>query len=261
MLPRINIARTDHADYMLFSTGDAISAVLCRTGDWDALTKQIALIFCADIEAPLIVDVGANLGAFSIPIAKTIAPVGGTVYAYEPQRIVFYQLCGNAFLNRLDNLHVFNAAVGDAEGWVDIPEVDYQATTNVGGFTLDGALRQRDNLVQYLSSVQKVRMERLDAVAFPKPPTLLKIDVEGLELDVLKGAKRLIAQAHPPILLEAWTLDTFAERRETLLAHLRELGYDLFLIQDEIIAQHPSHPRQFQITLGENSVLQLRRLR
>lgn len=261
MLPRINIARTEHADYMLFSTGDAISAIICRDGDWDVVTKQIALIFCADIPAPLIVDVGANLGAFSVPIAKAIAPAGGKVYAYEPQRIVFYQLCGNAFLNRLDNLHVFNNAVGDGEGWIDIPELDYQATANVGGFTLDGTLRGRDSLVRYLDSSHKVRLERLDAVDFPKPPTLLKIDVEGLELDVLRGARRCIEDGHPPILLEAWTLEAFAARREELIAYLRQIGYGLFLINDEIIAQHPDHPRQFEISLADNSVLQVRRLR
>ena len=96
---------------------------------------------------------------------------------------------------------------------------------------------------------------------FPKPPTLLKIDVEGLELDVLRGARRCIEDGHPPILLEAWTLEAFAARREELIAYLRQIGYGLFLINDEIIAQHPDHPRQFEISLADNSVLQVRRLR
>ena len=57
--------------------------------------------------APLVLDIGANLGAYAIPVAKKIASARGVVYAYEPQRIVYYQLCGNIFLNSLDNVHAF----------------------------------------------------------------------------------------------------------------------------------------------------------
>src|SRR4029077_11690267 len=99
MLPRVNLIRTDDTDYLMFSTGDAISATVYKNGFWAKLITDISLTFCGDIDAPFVLDIGANLGSYALPIAQKIAAMHGTVFAYEPQRIVFYQLCGNVFLN------------------------------------------------------------------------------------------------------------------------------------------------------------------
>jgi FkbM family methyltransferase len=258
MLPRVNMVRTDETDYLLFSTQDAISRTIHSNGYWAKLLIDIGWTFCSGLEAPLVLDIGANLGAYSIPLAQKLAPSGGVVYAYEPQRIIYYQLCGNIFLNRMDNIHAFNCAVGSAPEKVDIPDLDYKDTQNIGGFTLSEIGKLNNLQIKPVGGNNKVDLITLDEAELPKCPSLIKIDVEGFELEVIKGAKNLIAKsAFPPILLEAWTEDWFAEQRKALLDQLQDYGYGYFLIGDEVIAQHPAHPRQFTFSVDSNSALQM----
>lgn len=264
MLPRVNLVRADAADYLLFSTADAISRTIYSTGTWASPMLTISHMFLQDIPAPLVLDIGANLGAYAVPIAKEIAGRSGTVYCYEPQRIVYYQLCGNTVLNRLDNLHAFNMAIGATEGSVQIPAVDYAQSKNIGGFTLDALANQRLEPVAVTEGVSshEVPMRPLDGIQFPKTPSLIKIDVEGLELQVLRGATQLLHDSqYPPLLLEAWTLDWFKAQRQELLDFLKSLGYVWFAIGDEVIAQHPGYPRQLGFAVDDKGIIQISRLR
>ncbi len=260
MLPRVNIVRTDHTDYLLFSTVDAITKTIEANGAWAPLLIDIALTFCSGIEAPLILDVGANLGAFSIPIAQKIAAGGGAIFAFEPQRIVYYQLCGNIFLNRLDNVHAFNVAIGSAAGEIDIPDLQYANCENVGGFTLS-ELAKTVYKVEEIGGSNIVQIQCLDALKLPRAPDLIKVDVEGFELEVLKGSRHLLSDSgFPPMLLEAST-QFHVEQRHRVLQWLEEFGYGYFCIADEVIAQHPSHSRQFQFGVNEQGGLNMTRVR
>ncbi len=262
MLPRVNMVRTDETDYLLFSTQDAISRTIHANGYWAKLLLDIGITFCAGIEKPLVLDIGANLGAYAIPLAQKIAPAGGVVYAYEPQRIIYYQLCGNVFLNRLDNIHAFNCAVGSTAQEIDIPDLNYKDTQNIGGFTLSEVGKLNNTQIEALGGRNRVNVVTLDAIDLPRAPSLIKIDVEGFELEVIKGSKELLAKSmFPPILLEAWTEEWFAEQRKELLNKLTEYGYSYFLIGDEVIAQHPEHPRQFTFTADPRTGLHMVRVR
>lgn len=147
MLPRVNIVRTDEHDYLLFSTNDVISREIWEKGSWGNWENLVSRVICRNLEEPLILDIGANLGGYSIPIAKNIMPQGGRVFSFEPQRIIYYQLCGNVFLNRLDNVFTFNFAVGEEDGELNMPVIDYSRTRNIGGFSFD-EYENRQNLVQ-----------------------------------------------------------------------------------------------------------------
>jgi len=264
MLPRVNLIRTDIADYLLFSTDDAVSRTIYSAGSWASPLLTISQMFYRDMEAPLIIDIGANLGAYSIPVAKEISAVRGMVYAFEPQRIIFYQLCGNTFLNRLDNLFTFNVAIGDYDGSLQIPSIDYGKSKNIGGFSLDEKVRGILDSVSLKADEKphEVPISRLGSLSFPKSPALIKIDVEGLELQVIRGAVSFLEEhLFPPLLLEAWNLDWFKEQRQELLQYLNFLGYDYFVIQDEIIAQHPRFPRQVRFNIDAASTIQMIRVR
>jgi FkbM family methyltransferase len=264
MLPRVNVVRTDRADYLLFSTNDAISRTIYANGTWAEPLLDISRMFYSDAEAPLIIDVGANLGAYSVRVAKDIATQSGCVYSYEPQRIIYYQLCGNVFLNRLDNIYAFNMAIGEQDGSLLMPSIDYDTSANIGGFSFDQESNERLKPVG-LNSNQKsseVAVARLDSLTFPGAPALVKIDVEGLELQVLKGARGFLEEhSFPPLLLEAWTADWFSDRRQALLDFLSILGYEYFSIHDELIAQHPKFPRQIKFVVDANSTIQMIRVR
>jgi FkbM family methyltransferase len=264
MLPRVNLVRAEGADFLLFSNNDMISRAIYQTGRWLDAIANLALLLVEEVDQPLILDIGANLGGYAVPIAQKLAPSGGTVYAYEPQRIVYYQLCGNVFLNRLDNCYPVHMALGETSGQVEIPEIDYNQSSNNGAFSLivDYMSKQPSIVAASGESKQIVALRRLDDLQFPRKISLIKIDVEGLELAVLRGAPATLQNSgYPPLLLEAWTADWFVQQRRELCQFLENLGYQLFFFGDEILAQHPSYPLRYEFTMDKPGVLTAKRLK
>lgn len=245
MLPRINLIDCKEARYMLFNTSDAISNVLYKSGQWEEYLLAISRVIIDGNEAPIVFDIGANLGAYSIPLAKSIQSRGGMVYGYEPQRIIYYQLCGNIILNRLDNYEALNFAIGEEVGFIDIPSIDYENNHNIGAFSLSNDFRKGLDVEKYCNYNKSIstRMITLDSVQLSKAPALIKIDVEGYELNVLKGGTNFLEQHHyPPLMFEAWNAPWFTESKIELLSFCERIGYDIsFNIGDEYIAQHPSN--------------------
>ncbi len=244
MLPRVNLARCNAADYLLFGTNDCISRHLTQTGDWDTNLQALTKLFTAGLEAPFIVDVGANLGAYTVPAAKIAAERGGKVYSFEPQRIIYYQLCGNIFLNQLDNVVAFNLAIGEETKVIEIPVLDYGATHNIGGFSIEEKYRAHTGVDKALSGqTEPVSMVSLDYFSFPKAAAFVKIDVEGYELNVLKGALRFLTESNfPPFYLEVWSNPAFDKEREELFAFVDAMGYEATRVAtDDYICQHPAN--------------------
>jgi FkbM family methyltransferase len=263
MLPRISIVECQDADYLLFSTKDFISNNLFRSGKWEERLLNLSKFILSGIESPLILDVGANLGAFSIPLAKVIQSSGGMVMAFEPQRIVYYQLCANAILNRLDNYYAIYSAVGESKGEIEIPEIDYETIGNIGAFSLDKKYRELHGIEGSMKKMTtKVPLINLDNLDVEKPPALIKIDVEGHELAVFKGAVNFLERTnYPPLLFEAWSFDWFHDEREELLTFVKNLGYEITLLgKIDYFAQHPKNPVFVDITKNSEGDITLARL-
>lgn len=264
MLPRINQIKCDEADYMLFATDDLISATLYRTGRWDHHILTVTKVLYQGLKTPVVLDIGANLGAYAIPVAKDIQFAGGVVCAYEPQRIVFYQLCGNIVLNRLDNIYAFNQAVGDSIGEIEIPDVNFEKNVNVGAFSLNKEYRRIQGIeTAMLTSNSIVPIVTLDSVGLEHSPAVIKIDVEGYEINVLRGAVSFLEQHNfPPLLFEAWPFDWFKEGKEELLNFVSSLGYRVDAISvSDFLAQHPRNQVQIEFVQRPNGNVDLVRLR
>lgn len=246
MLPQSNIIECNDAKYILFRTNDYISSVLYKSGQWEKHLITISQFFIDNIDAPILLDIGANLGAYSIPLAKSIQSKGGIVYGYEPQKIVYYQLCGNIVLNRLDNYEALNFALGEKSGFIDIPAINYDDNPNVGAFSLVQDYRVAHNVEKFSNYGKMIAtpMITLDSVELPKSPALIKIDVEGYELNVLKGGAKFLEEHHyPPLLFEAWDFPWFAKEKSELLSYCSKLGYEVTLnLGNEYVAQHPANP-------------------
>lgn len=244
MLPRISKVECNEADYLLFSTNDVITNYLFKTGHWEEHILEISKFFLDEIDSPLVLDIGANLGAYSIPLAKHLLAKRGTVMGFEPQKIIYYQLCGNIVLNRLDNYDALNCAVGDRSGEIEIPEVNYDQAFNIGGYSIDQKYRELNGTQGSVTQkMNKVRMIALDDLEVDRSPSLIKMDVEGYELMVLKGANRFLEKHRfPPILFEAWGNEWFVNERQELLLYLMGLGYEIIRFGgDDYVAQHPLH--------------------
>ena len=246
MLPRVNRIECNEADYLLFATKDVITNVLYNTGQWEQYLIEISKQFIRDSNNPIVIDVGANLGAYSIPLAKSIQDFGGKVIGFEPQRIVYYQLCGNVILNRLDNYYAYNQAVGELNGEIQMPEIDYEKNHNIGAFSLDSEFRAQLNMDKYMLNANfKIPIITLNNLQLSHAPSLIKIDVEGYELKVLKGAEGFLEKYnYPPLLFEAWDFPSFDGERNNLLNFIKYLGYEVSLnINQEYVAQHSKNAR------------------
>jgi FkbM family methyltransferase len=170
----------------------------------------------------VVIEVGANIGAHTLRLAQLAGP-SGRVHAFEPQRIIFQTLCANLALNSITNTHCYLQGVGSATGELPIPPLDYESPNNFGGLALGADSPHLRSATD--PSVEVVPLVMLDQV-FASLPRLrfLKIDVEGMEPDVLQGGRELILRTRPVLYVE----NDRPAKSETLVASLRALGYDLY---------------------------------
>lgn len=167
-----------------------------------------------------VVEVGANIGAHTVPMARACAP--GKLYAFEPQRRIFQILCANLVLNGVDNVVALPEGCAAEAGTATIPPLDYGQVGNFGGVSLQAEGQ----------AGEPVRIVRLDDLALPALG-LLKVDVEGLELEVLAGAQETIRRLRPLIYIE----NDRREHQRSLVSVLHHLGYDLYWHLPPLVAK------------------------
>jgi FkbM family methyltransferase len=182
------------------------------------------------------VDCGANIGTHTVEWAKQMTG-WGSVTAIEAQERIYYALAGNIAINNCFNAKPVHAAVGNENGLMKIPNPDYFVPTSFGSLELRSPRAPEDigQKVDYSDrALVSVRAITLDSLAL-KRVDLLKVDVEGMECEVLEGAKRTIRQSLPVIIIEH--LKTGSEKIANALQHY---GYRLADMGVNILAAHPT---------------------
>ncbi|CAB3767662.1 FkbM family methyltransferase [Burkholderia sp. MSh2] len=140
------------------------------------------------------VDGGANAGLVCVPIAHRLRARGGRVYAFEPQRTLFHALGGTVALNQLDNVHLLNMGLAGANGTMKVPDIDYGQDRDFGQVSL---------VAPNAEGGTPTPVVRLDSLGLPRLD-FLKLDIEGMEIDALRGARRLIETHLPWCWIEYW---------------------------------------------------------
>jgi FkbM family methyltransferase len=186
----------------------------------------------------VVLDIGANIGALTVPLAQMVGPTG-RVIAFEPQRLAFQLLNANIALNSLANVQALRLAVGADDGWTTVPDLEPTVPQNVGGISL------RDK-----HPGEKVPTIRLDGVDLPTVG-LIKCDVEGMEWDVLIGASGLIERDKPILYLEADRADVLRD----LYEELRLLDYAAFRHSPPLF--NPDNYRGNEVNVFQNDAGQL----
>jgi FkbM family methyltransferase len=158
----------------------------------------------------VIVDAGANVGLVAVPLATAVQSTGGRVFAFEPQRPLFQAMCGSAVLNSLGNLFPVNGGLGDENGMMRVPDVDYTQPRDFGQVRLEAG--------------EGIAVARLDSLVLPRLD-LLKIDVEGMEAAVLRGAGTMLARFRPWAWVE-WHMSDV----DVLKSFFEGLDYEMFRV-------------------------------
>jgi len=158
-----------------------------------------------------VVEVGANMGTHSVDIARACAP--GPFYAFEPQPRIFQILCANLALNDIGNAFAYPEGCGETEGEAVVPPLDYGRVGNFGGVSLQ----------PQSAAGTKVRIRPLDSLELASCG-LIKIDVEGFEPQVLRGARQTIARCRPLLYVE----NDRASQQQEVISLVAEMGYRLF---------------------------------
>jgi FkbM family methyltransferase len=134
------------------------------------------------------------------------------VLAFEPERFNFQLLCANVALNNCTNVWALNQAVGSANGMIHVPAVDPTLANNFGG-------------VELLASggADMVPLRTIDSLQLGAC-NMIKVDVEGMEGEVLKGARETIRRHRPLLYVE----NDREESSAALIELILQLGYHLF---------------------------------
>ncbi|HUC48331.1 MAG TPA: FkbM family methyltransferase [Xanthobacteraceae bacterium] len=180
------------------------------------------------------VDCGANLGVHTVEWAKYMTG-WGTVLAFEAQERIYYALAGNVAINNCFNARVVNAAVSSRSGMMKIPQPNYLANASFGSLELKKFKRTEfiGQAIDYSEDkMVDVPMVHLDAFNFRRLD-LLKIDVEGMELEVIEGAAKCISKYRPIMFVETLKTDV-----DILRARLASFGYLMYPAGINVIAFH-----------------------
>ncbi|MFM0487375.1 FkbM family methyltransferase [Paraburkholderia graminis] len=184
------------------------------------------------------IDGGANIGVHTIEWARQMYG-WGEVLAFEAQEVVFYALAGNVALNNCLNARAMLCALGAQNGDLIVPRPDYFVHSSFGSLEL----RQQETneyIGQHVSYDQaqglRVGMVAIDSLGL-KRLDFVKLDVEGMEVEVLRGAKNTLRTLKPILLLEVVKSD-----QAEIKGLLDELDYRYFPAGMNLVAAHKDDP-------------------
>ncbi|OOQ58067.1 FkbM family methyltransferase [Mucilaginibacter pedocola] len=186
-------------------------------------------LLIANYQKPVLVDIGANCGYYSTKYAAACQKV----FSFEPVKGTFSLLKRNVRRNNLSNIVPFNLGLSNSPGSLTINIYNSSGNNSI----FERVLPEGHPLQK--TGTETIRLETLDnlvATGQVLPPDVIKIDVEGAELFVLKGAENTILKHRPAILLE-YSENTSTDAgyaKEELLTALALTNYNIYgLPEDE----------------------------
>lgn len=224
---KFKVRTKDGVEFWLYNNAFNLETTLFWSGfeksDWEKKTREIWAELSK--QSRVIFDVGANTGIFSV-IAQAYHP-NSHVYAFEPQPNVFRILGRNNYINGFD-IQCHQLALSNESGQLPFYNTGY--STFEENNTTHGSLNKEWRTEHQHSIV--VDVERLDSFLIRnqvKKVDLIKIDVETLEFEVLKGYGELLFEHRPVIILEIQN-EAIGDRLNTLFS---KQDYQYFWVNEE----------------------------
>jgi FkbM family methyltransferase len=219
-----------------------VGSQILDTGSYDAdevetLQSLLMLLRKYRGDGVVALDCGANIGVHTINWAALMKG-WGSVIAIEAQERIFYALAGNITLHNAFNARAVWAAVGREDGLIEIPEPDYRRPGSFGSFELKERLGNENigQPIDYSSPKSRVRTMTIDGSALDRVD-LIKLDVEGMELEALSGAMTTIKTYRPVLFIETIKIDK--KKFEQVLG---EVGYRFYAHGMNVLCVHADDP-------------------
>lgn len=230
----------EYPTWLLAPAGrDPVSDHIAKTGRYQYELAVLAMKLLPD--NGVFLDVGASFGPWAIIIAKARPDV--TVEAFEPEWGYFHQLAGNIFLNNLKNVRAHHVAVGSraATARMYLPDSGNRAGTSL--------------LPETGRAISETPVIALDGHVLR--PSVIKLDVEGYEHEVIEGAEQTIRAEAPIIFFESWGPERGGEsgKRRAALFALIEIGfgYEIRHLQgSDFVAHAPKDRARVVEALGSS---------
>ena len=245
------VNRNDH--HQVGTSGYGVGYQLLNTSAFDAPEVNTARTLLSLRrrhygDGVVAVDCGANIGVHSVEWARHMDG-WGEVIAIEAQERIFYALAGNLSINNCFNARALWAAVGAEAGVIAVPQPDYHRSGSFG--SLEIRQHQGNEFigqpVSYADEdMRETRLMRIDDLALPRLD-LIKIDIEGMELEALRGAAMALARQRPLLIIEKIKSDEAA-----LHALLEAAGYRCLPFGINILAVHAHDPTLAAINLKKS---------
>jgi FkbM family methyltransferase len=164
-------------------------------------------------------DIGANVGYFVLAAAAALGNTGEVV-AFEPFSVAYQNLLDNLALNHFTNIRPVKLAVSDTHG-----EVVLYASSDIADTSANIFMAKEDQAGQEV--IQTITLDEFSQEMARLTPTLIKMDIEGAELAVLKGGRETIRASQPLLLieLEARTLRALGLSKADFQEELAPYGY------------------------------------
>jgi FkbM family methyltransferase len=213
---KIGVTLSEHSFRQIYFYGTyepEVSALVCHL----AKPKQVWL------------DVGANVGYFTILIASLIGPTG-KVHTFEPNPDMMKQINHSVSLNGIEHVQKNEVAVSNISG---AEAILYIPTSQSGQSGQSSLIVHRDIAEKRKVSVQTVSLD--DYLAeIKKPADFMKIDVEGLEILVFQGMKQTLENQPPKVIIcEVSDLPDCLASQSELIEHLVQYHYLPYIIKKE----------------------------
>ena len=209
---------------VLVPLDDLVGRALYFFGDLDPKVTWVISRLLAPGDIAL--DIGANLGFLSLFMARIVG-AHGTVHAFEPNPVLCNILKQTFARNHDSNIRLHPVALGASAGEMELRV----PRDNLGAASL---VRQTTSDLAYAHAVRVAGLDDLAAQESIAGPNFVKLDVEGFELEVLKGAEKFFSNSQPSILFES---NDRSGGRETapVMKWLHEHGYRFIVIPPRLL--------------------------
>ena len=215
------IVKTKNGIIMSLHIDDFIQEHLYFLGEYEmAELKSIEQFLSED---SVFIDIGANIGLFSLHATKFVSK-NGQIISFEPFPRNFNSLTTNIKLNHFSNVQLEQIAIGEVEGSITLHYDEKEKNLGMVSTTPFGK-----------SIKEEVKMTSLDSYLNqnPKPKVdLIKIDIEGFEYPALLGMKDTLTTFYPTLLIEILNDDKQLNQNKKCEELLKTLGYNKYFIDD-----------------------------